>query len=135
VTGADPVPLSALPHGEPARLLTDAFLDRAAGIARGVRDAGDLDAHANESGFLPQCLLVELMEQTAGLALPEGSGGAYVAAIKRMRLRRAARRGERVEIEARLLRRIGPVFLFSCRATASGRPLADGSIALRAFGA
>lgn len=127
------VPLSRLPHGEPARLLTSASVDSAGGTARGVRDAGAADTSANDAGFLPQCLLVELMSQTAGLAMPGDVPGAYVASISGMRLRGSARRGERIDVEARLLRRLGRIYLFRCRATASGRSIAQGSIALRAL--
>jgi hypothetical protein len=127
------VPLSRLPHGEPARLLTAASVDPARGKALGVRDAGAADTSANEAGFFPQCFVIELMGQTAGLAIPGDVTGAYVASISGMRLRGSARRGERIDTEARLLRRIGSIFLFRCRATASGRSIAQGSIALRAL--
>lgn len=72
------------------------------------------------------------MAQTAGLILPEESTGAWVAGIKAMRLHRAALRGERVEVRARLDRRMGALFLFECRAESAGRLLARGSITLRA---
>jgi len=114
-------------------MLTSATVDHHDGIARGVRDAGPADPKANASGFLPQCLLVEMMAQTAGLALPEGNAGAFVAGVEKMHLHRAARAGARVEVEARLTRQVGRLFLFRCRAEAGGLMLAHGSIALRAF--
>ncbi len=125
--------LSRLPHGPPALLLTSASLSAGGDSCRGVRDAGEADPSTNPEGFLPSCLLVELMAQTAGLVLPEEATGALVAAIGGMCVRRAARRGERVEVRARLERRIGALFLFDCRAEAAGRLLARGSITLRAL--
>ncbi|HXI02075.1 MAG TPA: hypothetical protein VNI57_02755 [Candidatus Saccharimonadales bacterium] len=129
----DPDPLSRLPHGPPARLLTGATLDPEGGLCLGVREPGLAHPAENPEGFLPGCLLVELMAQTAGLILPRESTGAYVAGIRRMRLLRAARGDDRVEVKARLDRRMGSLFLFDCRAEAAGRLLARGSITLRAF--
>jgi hypothetical protein len=130
---ADPAALARLPHGEEARLLTAAWSEPGSGTARGVREPALPDARANGAGYLPQSLLVEMMGQTAGLALPSGSGGALVARIERLHLHRAARGGERVEVEARLVRQVGRVFVFRCRAESSGLLLAHGSIALRAL--
>jgi len=131
VAAAEPLALTRLPHGTPALLLTGAFAGPAAGIVRGIRRPDSPDPLANAAGFLPQCLLVEMMAQTAGLGLPDEARGAFVAGIRDLRWRRAAPAGAAVEVEARLERRLGPVFRFDCRARSGGLLLARGSITLR----
>jgi 3-hydroxymyristoyl/3-hydroxydecanoyl-(acyl carrier protein) dehydratase len=96
-----------------------------------VREPDPTDLLANAAGFFPDSLLMELMAQTAGLLLPEESAGAYVAGIREMHLHRAARGDERVEVQARLNRNLGQIFILECRAEASGTLLAHGSIVLR----
>lgn len=127
------VSLDQLPHREQALLLTSAFRGPGEGVAHGVREAPAGSHPAESAGFLPQSLLVELMSQTAGLILPSGTGVAFVAGINRMQLLQAARTGQRVDVTARLERRLGPLFVFDCRAEATGELLASGSIVLRAL--
>jgi 3-hydroxymyristoyl/3-hydroxydecanoyl-(acyl carrier protein) dehydratase len=122
VLPAEPISLARLPHGDEARLLTRATGDPGSGVVLGIREP---------AGFLPRCLLIELMAQTAGLALPEEGGGGVVALIPRMRLHRDAAELETVAVEARLDRRFGAFFRFDCRATSGGDILADGTIVLR----
>jgi len=128
VPSPEPIPLSRLPHGEAARLLTFADFDPASGVVHGRRDGRTREAPLD---FFPDCLLIELMAQTAGLGLPEG-GGAVIASIPRVRLHRAARAEETIDIEARRGRRLGSLFTFDCRATTAGELLAEGEIVLRA---
>jgi hypothetical protein len=134
VPPSEPIPLSRLPHGEAARLLTDASGDPVAGFVHGRREAARLAIAAPEesSGVLPDCLLIELMAQTAGLGLSEGDR-AVVASIPRLRLHRPARNGETIDVEARRGRRFGALFSFDCRATSGGALLAEGEIILRAM--
>jgi len=127
------VSLDQLPHREQALLLTSAFRGPETGEAHGVREAPPGGHPAESAGFLPQCLLVELMSQTAGLVLPSGTGVAFVAGIQRMQLHEAARSGERVDVTARLERQLGALFVFDCRAESNGGLLARGSIVLRAL--
>ncbi|MBI3447453.1 MAG: hypothetical protein HY049_00830 [Acidobacteria bacterium] len=125
------IPLSRLPHGPEAILLTAAARDAEAGVVRGFRERADhAPSLTTPDGFLPGCLLVELMAQTAGLGLPEG-GGAVVAAMTNVRLRREPASAERVDVKAHLDRHLGALYVFSCRASASGEILADGEITLR----
>jgi 3-hydroxymyristoyl/3-hydroxydecanoyl-(acyl carrier protein) dehydratase len=128
-----PSVLRRLPHQPPALLLTSGSLDREGALARGVRDAGPDDPHCRATGFLPQALLVEIMNQTAGLLLPEETGVALVAGFRNLVIRGSARRGERIEALARTERRIGDLFLFRCRAEVSGVLLAEGTVILRAL--
>lgn len=125
--------IDRLPHTPPARLVTSAVMDPQGDACIGFRATGGADPLANEAGFLPSSLLIELMAQTAGLILPGESSGAWVAGLRNMRLHDGARGGEPVEVRARLERRMGSLFLFECRASSSGRLLATGSITLRAF--
>jgi len=125
------IPLSRLPHGPEAILLTEAVRDAEAGVVRGFRDPADRTPRVTTAdGFLPGCLLVELMAQTAGLGLPEG-GCAVVAGMTNVRVHRDASAAERIDVRARLHRSLGLLFVFSCRASADGEVLADGEITLR----
>lgn len=126
----EPIPLSNLPHGEEARLLTRAVLDTGSGVVRGFRETDPGRAPCASGAHFPAWQIIELMAQTAGLGLPPG-GGAVVAGISRMRLHRAALATDPVEVEAHLDRRLGPLFVFECRATSGGSLLAGGTIVLR----
>jgi len=122
VPSPEAIPLSRLPHGEASILLSRALGDAAEGIVRGYREP---------AGDLPACLLIELMAQTAGLALPPGAAGAVVAGIPRMRLHRDAGETDTIEVTATRGRRFGRLVRFECRATSRGDLLADGEIVLR----
>lgn len=76
---------------------------------------------------------MEILNQTAGLLLPDETRLAMVAGLRGIRLHRAARIGERIQAEARLERRMGELYLFKCRAVASGELLAEGTVTLRAL--
>lgn len=119
--GPDASSLARLPHGPGALLLTGASVDRGANVARGARDGARL----------PQFLLIEMMCQTAGLALPEGFTGGLVAALDDVKMDRAPGEGL-LETEARLVRRLGSLFRFECSARDSGGVLARGAVVLRA---
>jgi len=99
-------------------------------MARARREAAADDPHANGSGVIPACLVIEMMAQTAGLILPEDVSAAYVAALSGVRLHRAPEAGETIDLEARLARRMGGLYQFDCSARTGTTPLADGTIVL-----
>ena len=125
--------IDRLPHSRPALLLTDAQLEPGGVSCKGLRKITGRDPLVNPDGFFPDCLLVEMMAQTAGLILPVEHGGAYVAGMREISICDTAREGESLEVLARLNRSMGALFIFDCRAETSGRLLATGIITLRAF--
>lgn len=127
----------ALPHASPFR-----FVDRwapacgrGATRARKAATGGEaMWAAGAEDGLpWPLSLLLECCAQAAGGASGRAEDGGLLAAVERFRVRGVVRAGDRLEVAARLERRLGRLGRFRCAVTAGGRRVADGTLVL-AFG-
>ncbi len=96
----------------------------------GVAATATLQITADSPGF-PPVLLLEAMAQLGGIAAgqQEGEGGT-LAAIERAELPPAVRAGERVILEARIVRGYGRLFLVEGKAQVGGEVIARGTLTL-----
>lgn len=121
----NPDPAAYLPHRAPF-----IFLDRIIALEPGVAATAHLLLTSDSRGF-PPTLLLEAMAQLGGIAAgqQEGAGG-VLAAIRRAELPRAIEPGERVTVEARVVKGFDALFLVEGEAVAGGEVIARATLTL-----
>jgi 3-hydroxyacyl-[acyl-carrier-protein] dehydratase len=132
---ADPVSLG-LPHREPF-VFVDEVLELAPGkSARGAKtfrgDEAFFAGHFPGDPIVPGVLLTEALAQLAGIVGAAGEPGArfLLSAVRVMKFSRAARPGERIDLEVEAAGCLGGLHSFAVRATVCGEPVAEGQIIL-----
>ncbi|CAN5740959.1 3-hydroxyacyl-ACP dehydratase FabZ [soil metagenome] len=131
--------LQSLPHGDEFR-----FVESLDTLNPGVSATGSyllrgdevfLRGHFPGQPLMPAVLLVEAMAQVAGIAAQTDEVipamcNLRLTAIRSVKVYGAILPGERMEIEAEVLGRMGNLVLASGRVTVEGRLLAEGQITL-----
>jgi 3-hydroxyacyl-[acyl-carrier-protein] dehydratase len=102
---------SGLPHAYPFLLVDRILVREPERWAVTLRNLTCNDPLMNDDGHLPPALVVEVMAQTAGLALVPGSNGGatLLARVDRFRCRPPFRAGEQLLSIARVVRRLGSI--------------------------
>lgn len=120
-----PDPAAYLPHRHPFL-----HLDRIVSLEPGVAAAALLRVTADTPGF-PPVLLLEAMAQLGGIAAGQREGeGGILAAIERAELPPGVTAGERVSVEARIVKGFGQLFLVEGTARVGGEVIARGMLTL-----
>ena len=121
----NPDPAAYLPHRPPFL-----YLDRLVALEPGVAATAILEITADSPGF-PPLLLLEAMAQLGGIAAgqTEGEGGT-LAAIERAELPPAVRTGDRVTVEARIVKGFGRLFMVEGKAQVGGEVIARAMLTL-----
>lgn len=84
--------------------------------------------------IMPGVLLVEAMAQAGGVLVLHSHGeeyagrNVYFLGMDRVRFRKVVRPGDQVEVEARVLRRRGPVWKFQCKCQVEGELVAEADL-------
>lgn len=133
--------IDTLPHQPPMRLLEDVVDvvpgERATG--RRVADAADFyfQGHFPSQPVVPAIILIEMLAQTGGIAAaaprqgePAVPRALRVAAIGPFKFPAAATSGARLEAQARVTGRLGPLCKIEGEVTADGVLVASGSLTL-----
>jgi len=79
---------------------------------------------------MPGTLILEAMAQTAAFLAPEKRQGGYLVGVEAARFRRRVIPGDRLRLEARLLRWKGGLLRAKVDATVEGEPAASAEISL-----
>ncbi|HEY6874507.1 MAG TPA: hydroxymyristoyl-ACP dehydratase [Geobacteraceae bacterium] len=121
----NPDPAAYLPHRHPFL-----HLDRIVALEPGVAATASLQVTADSPGF-PPVLLLEAIAQLGGIAAgqQEGEGG-ILAAVERAELPPAVRAGDRVTVEARVVKGFGRLFLVEGEAAVGGEVVARATLTL-----
>lgn len=133
----DPL-IALLPHGPAARMLDAVCEHRQGELARGhvTFPAGHraFDGHLPDQPIVPGVLIIEALAQLSGIILLEPDGGGafgLFAGVERFRLRASAGPDERIELEAKLLMRLGSAARFEVAAhKTDGTRVAEGELML-----
>lgn len=121
----NPDPAAYLPHRDPFL-----FIDRISRLEPGVSAAAFLQVSAG-CPFFPPILLIEAMAQLGGIAAgqQEGEGG-ILASFDRVQLPPEVRPGERIMVEANIIKGFGKLFLVEGRAVVGAERVASAQLTL-----
>jgi len=125
-----------LPHAYPFLLLDRVVEVRAGHSARAIKHLTPGDPLLDAAGILSPVLLAEALAETAGIAVLGSAGGrtALLARIERFRCRAPVRAGDRLEIEARVVKVFGAIAKARGVVRVDGRIGAAGEVFLQLSG-
>lgn len=130
--------MEILPHSFPF-LLVDRVLeiqipDRIVGLKNVTYDEPFFQGHFPSEPVMPGVLIVEAMAQTAGVLAYKAMGeeakdkGVYLMAVRQAKFRRPVVPGDQMRLELEVLRRKGPVWVFTGKALVEGQVVAEAEI-------
>lgn len=135
--------LDRLPHGEGFR-----FIDRLTRLAPGEAAAGCYQVRGDEAflaghfpgePIMPGVILAEAIAQLAGVAAQPGPGGEpmpglRLTALRNVKILAAAVPGDRLDIEAEIVGRMGSLVQAEGRVSVGGRLICSAVVALSSGG-
>lgn len=122
-------PFDVLPHRHPF-IMPDAVVVVEEGRkAKGKKYLTGNDPVTGPDGTFPEVYIIETMAQVSGIASGRREPS-MLAALSRMAFAGRACAGDLLEIESVLERKLGSLCIFSCRATVSGKTIAEGGVVL-----
>jgi len=122
-------PYEHLPHRYPFIMLDTAEVIEDGRRARGCRQITINDPIVLPDGTLPQVYIIESMAQVSGIASGR-KGSSLFAAISGLTFHGTARAGDTLEVESMVQRSISNMYIFTARALAAGKVIAEGGIVL-----
>ena len=121
----NPDPAAYLPHREPFL-----YIDRITSLEPGVSATALLQI-TSDCRVFPPILLLEAMAQLGGIAAGQQDGeGGILAALERAELPPVVKPGERVTVEARIIKGFGKLFLVEGKAGVGGVDIAKATLTL-----
>jgi hypothetical protein len=115
-----------LPHAYPFRFIPK---------EESLEFSAAADDNYGRGGSVPPWVILEALTQAAGLAAAgEGSTGGSLVQLSRYRCVRAILPGDRLQVRALLLKRMGPLLRVRVTALRDGRLVAAGVLTLRETG-
>lgn len=118
-----------LPHRYPFIMLDTAEIIEEGRRARGSRRITINDPLVLPDGTLPQVYIIESMAQVSGIA-SNRKGISLFAGITGLTFHGTVRAGDTLEVESTVERSIGGLIIFTARALAAGKVIAEGGIVL-----
>ncbi len=124
--------VQGIPHRPPMRWLDDAALQADGTVA--AHSTISAEHPFLNGGRLPRSALIEMMAQTAacaGVATAAGRGGrGMLIGLRDVAIAGAPAIGERVELQVKMIQRIGNMFLCEGSASVGGREIVHGQFSL-----
>ncbi|MBI5633195.1 MAG: hypothetical protein HZA15_06940 [Nitrospirae bacterium] len=122
-------PYEQLPHRHPFIMLDAAEVLEEGRRARGSRQITSNDPIVLPDGTLPQVYIIESMAQVSGIASSRKDSSLF-AGITGLTFHGIVRAGDTLEVESTVERSIGNMYIFTARALAAGKVIAEGGIVL-----
>ena len=97
--------------------------------AKGIKHITANDPAVPEEGVFPSVCVIEAMAQTSGIASAKKTGS-LLAGLRNITFSGTAVTGDTLEIESIFEKNFSGLYLFTCRASVSGRTIAEGGILL-----